>query len=170
MVVFDAALWCPTRLLDWTESPLTALYFAVENEVDDKSDAALWSLRPTELNKIANISTSEKNFIPSFDDIELKNYSVQTLSSNPRNKLAPIATIATRNNPRIQAQLGVFTIHHLDKRPIEDFCSSNELTKYKIPGSSKREIRNELNLLSINKFSQFPELASIGEILKRGLI
>ncbi len=159
----------PTRLLDWTESPLTALYFAVDNENDETTDAALWSLKPTKLNKIANISTIEKNFIPSFEDIELKNYSVQTLSSNPRNKLAPIATIATRNSPRIQAQLGVFTIHHLDNKPIEGFCTQDELIKYKIPGKSKKEIRNELNLLSINKFSLFPELASIGEIIKRGL-
>lgn len=158
----------PTRLLDWTESPLTALYFAVEEEKDDM-DAALWALKPTELNKIANISTSEKNFIPSFDDVELQNYSVQTLSSNPRNKLAPIATIATRNSPRIQAQLGVFTIHHLDNRPIEDFCTNNEIVKFKIPADSKKTIRKELALLSFSKFTLFPELSSIGEILKKRL-
>ncbi len=158
----------PTRLLDWTESPLTALYFAVDEENDDV-DAALWALKPTELNKIANISTTEKNFIPSFDDVELQNYSVQTLSSNPRNKLAPIATIATRNSPRIQAQLGVFTIHHLDNRPIEEFCTRQEITKYRIPGESKKVIRKELALLSFSKFTLFPELASIGEILKKRL-
>jgi hypothetical protein len=158
----------PTRLLDWTESPLAALYFAVDEE-KDFCDAALWALKPTELNKIANISTTERNFIPSFDDVELQNYSVQTLSSNPRNKLAPIATIATRNSPRIQAQLGVFTIHHLDNRPIEDFCNQQEITKYRIPADSKKIIRKELALLSFSKFTLFPELASIGEILKKRL-
>lgn len=159
----------PTRLLDWSESPLTALYFAVENTINDETDGALWLLKPIELNKIANISTSEKNFIPSFDDSELENYKVETLRSNTRNKLAPIATIATRNSTRIQAQLGVFTIHHLDQRPIEDFCKSNELIKYKIPANSKKIIRKELELLSINKFSLFPELSSIGETLKSRL-
>lgn len=158
----------PTRLLDWSESPLTALYFAVTNSSKDK-DGALWSLKPRELNKIANISTIEKNFIPSFEDVELQNYSVQTLSSNPRNKLAPIATIATRNSTRIQAQLGVFTIHHLDNRPIEDFCTNDEVVKYKIPSASKKILRTELDLLSINKFTLFPELSSIGETLKKGL-
>lgn len=158
----------PTRLLDWTESPLAALYFAVSEE-DADIDAALWALKPTELNKIANISTNERNFIPSFDDVELQNYSVLTLSSNPRNKLAPIATIATRNSPRIQAQLGVFTIHHLDNRAIEDFCTKDEIIKYRIPSDSKKQLRKELGLLSISKFTLFPELASIGEILKKGL-
>jgi hypothetical protein len=159
----------PTRLLDWSESPLIALYFAVENTNLDKLDGSLWLLKPIELNKIANISTPEKNFIPSFDDSELENYKVETLRSNPRNKLAPIATIATRNSARIQAQLGVFTIHHLDNRPIEDICKSNELIKYKIPANSKESIRKELELLSINKFSLFPELSSIGETLKKRL-
>lgn len=156
----------PTRLLDWSESPLAALYFAVSEKSKDSTDGALWILKPTELNKIANISTSEKNFIPSFEDSELTNYSVETLNSNPRNKLAPIATIATRNSARIQAQLGVFTIHHLDNRPIEEFCSNDEVLKYKIPASSKSDLRDELSLLEINKFTLFPELASIGEIMK----
>jgi hypothetical protein len=152
----------PTRLLDWSESPLTALYFAVADKLTDDVDAALWSLKPTELNRIARVDLDE---ILSFDDDELKSYSLETLRQNPRNKLTPLATIATRNNPRIQAQLGVFTIHHLDQRPIEDFCTKNEVLKYIIPKDSKEVIRNELKLLGISKFTLFPELASIGEIL-----
>jgi hypothetical protein len=39
----------PTRLLDWTENALVALYFAVENHPIDR-DAAIWVLDPTWLN------------------------------------------------------------------------------------------------------------------------
>lgn len=159
----------PTRLLDWTESPLIALYFAVSEEENDKFDSALWMLKPIELNKLANIKTTEKNYIPSFDDEYLENYNIQNVNSNKRVEMSPVATIATRNNSRIQAQLGVFTIHHLDKKPLDEFCTEKEIVKYIIPKGSKASLRKELDLLSVNKFSLFPELSSIGEILKKKL-
>ncbi|WP_294184261.1 FRG domain-containing protein [uncultured Sphingobacterium sp.] len=159
----------PTRLLDWSESPLTSLYFAISEEENDDKDSALWLLKPTELNKLAHIATEEKNFIPSFDDEYLENYSIQNINSNKRVEMSPIATIATRNNSRIQAQLGVFTIHHLKKKPLEELCAQNEIIKYRIPKDSKTSLRKELELLSVNKFSLFPELASIGEILNKKL-
>lgn len=158
----------PTRLLDWSESPLVALYFAVENHFHHpEKDAALWSLKPSELNKNAGIhNTDEENFIPSFDDIELKNYSVESLSHNTRTTQRPLATIATRNNARIQAQHGVFTIHHHDKVAIEDVGDSSHVIKYIIPNSSKNLILKQLSILGFTKFQLFPELASIGDIIK----
>lgn len=158
----------PTRLLDWSESPLVALYFAVEGYNNyPKADAALWSLKPSELNKNAGINNAnEEFFIPSFEDVELENYSVENLSSNTRTQLRPLATIATRNNSRIQAQHGVFTIHHHDRTPIENIGDSTHVIKYVIPDGARRTIVNQLSLLGFTKFQLFPELASIGDIIK----
>lgn len=157
----------PTRLLDWSESPLVALYFAVENHQKHNGiDAALWSLRPSELNKNAGINNADEEFfIPSFEDIELKNYSVEILSQNTRTQQRPLATIATRNNARIQAQHGVFTIHHHEKTPIEDVGDSSHVIKYVIPNVSKAPLLKQLSLLGFTKFQLFPELASIGDII-----
>ncbi len=160
----------PTRLLDWTESPLAALYFAVEENKYKNSDGALWLLFPSDLNKNANIeATDEKFYIPSFDDDELNNYSIATLSQEKKSKLLPIASIATRNNPRIQAQLGVFTINHRDNTPIENIGDKKHVLKYEIPKSAKVRIYNELKVVGITKFQLFPELSSIGENLREDL-
>lgn len=161
----------PTRLLDWSESPLAGLYFAVENHSQyPDQDAAIWSLRPSELNKNANIFAEEDFFIPSFEDDVLQSYSIERLSQERRVKQLPVATIATRNNPRIQAQLGVFTIHHLDEKPIEEIGDHSHVIKYIIPSASRPIMLEQLRLLGISKFTMFPELASIGENIRRGLL
>lgn len=161
----------PTRLLDWSESPLIALYFAVsDHHQHPNTDAALWSLRPSELNKNASINDSDEEFyIPSFEDEWLQNYSVEIISQNSRTKLKPLATIATRNNPRIQAQHGVFTIHHNDQIPIENVGDSSHVKKYKIPSEFRKSISDQLTILGFTKFQLFPELASIGDIIKGDL-
>jgi hypothetical protein len=158
----------PTRLLDWTESALTALYFAVENDIYKNQDGALWILLPTELNKYSKIDSDEDDFIPSFENLEvLGAYEPLAFNREKVTKLLPLAAIATRNNPRMQAQLGVFTISHRDKTPIEDIGTKKHIWKYLIPKANKKIIKEELKLLGINKFQLFPELSSKGEILNK---
>ena len=161
----------PTRLLDWSESPLVALYFAVENiEKHGNEDGALWLLYPSELNKNAHIyNRDEDGYSPSFEDEELMNYSVESLKSNTRVQLLPVATIATRNNARIQAQHGVFTIHHHENVAIEDIGDQTHAVKLVIPKESKESLKKQLVLLGYSKFQLFPELSSIGDIIKESL-
>lgn len=157
----------PTRLLDWSESPLVGLYFAVE---DVANEGALWLLRPSELNKNANIDNrDEKGYIPSFEDDEIKGYSVESLAQNRKTQLLPVATIATRNNARIQAQFGVFTIHHHQNIAIENVGNSAHINKYVIPSDAKALISKQLQLLGFSRFQLFPELASLGAIIKGGI-
>lgn len=158
----------PTRLLDWSESPLISMYFAVEDWAKrPEVDAALWCLWPTSLNRHANIvDRIEGQYIPSFDDEELQTYSTDSVRQNARIELFPVATIATRNNARIQAQMGTFTIHHNKKVAIEDIGDSQHVAKYVIPHGAKGALAAELKLLGMTRFSLFPELASVGAILK----
>lgn len=158
----------PTRLLDWSESPLIALYFAVENLVRDGDiDGALWLLSPSKLNRNAHITDKDEyDYIPSFDDQELQGYSIDSLNGSSRFDLFPVATIATRNNPRLQAQLGVFTIHHRDITPIEEVGDGSHVEKLIIPSESKERIKKQLSILGYSKFQLFPELSSIGDIIK----
>ena len=158
----------PATSLDWSESPLISMYFAVEDWADKPdTDAALWCLWPTALNQNANIVDKvEGQYIPSFEDDELQTYTVDSLRQNTRLQLFPVATIATRNNARIQAQMGTFTIHHNKKIAIEEVGDQSHVAKYVIPHAARQTLAEELKLLGMTRFSLFPELASVGAILK----
>lgn len=149
----------PTRLLDWTESALMATYFVVEKELDN--DGSLWVLLPMELNKQAGIEE-----LPAFEEHDiLNNYLPEYINKPTATRYVPIAINATRNTPRMQSQLSVFTIHHKRNTPIEQLGDKQHVWRYIIPKDSKASIQEELTLLGIGKFQLFPELQTLGEII-----
>jgi len=153
----------PTRLLDWTESPLAALFFAVEsNKKDDKYDGAVWCLLPTELNRHANIDYPFSLEIPAFGhDKVLNNYLPSVLASEKSSLMFPVAAIAPRNSPRMAAQLGVFTIMHRRSDPIEGVAGKSHVWRYVIPQKAKARLREELQYLRFTALTLFPELDQV---------
>lgn len=155
----------PTRLLDWTESALVGLYFAVsEDSKDSDSNASvLWALDPIGLNQTARWQTDHQADIPGFgDDLDLDSY-LPTKLAQGNMTFAPIAAIATRNTPRIQLQQGVFTIHHRERDPINTGPREHHVWRYLIPKERREEIRRDLHMLNITKLSLFPELPNVAE-------
>jgi hypothetical protein len=160
----------PTRLLDWTESPLVALYFAVESESRNSTDGCIWCLRPRVFNKQANVDPTFAADIPCFGTDEvLANYMPSKVAAEVTTKLPPLAALALRRFQRLYAQLGVFTISHRDRRPLDKFGDGKHLARLIIPKSSKSKIRRELSLLGITRLTLFPELTSVAA-LARGLL
>jgi hypothetical protein len=154
----------PTRLLDWSESPLVGLYFAVTSNQND--DGTLWILKPLELNRQTTADPGDTAFISSFEDEALGTYSTLTVEKGSLKGILPVAVIATRNSARIQAQLGVFTISHSAKTPIEEIGDKSHVLQYEIPAICKARIQEELRLMGVTKFQIFPELTSIGDNLR----
>lgn len=155
----------PTRLLDWTESPLVGLYFAVEN-TSNIEDGALWCLSPTKFNINANITELPYD-IPFFgnDDV-LENYLPQKIAAERVTELNPIAGIAMRENPRVFAQMGAFTITHRNQISVESVGDKRHIWRFIIPSDFKEIIRKELLHLRITRLNLFPKLDNVALLAK----
>lgn len=153
----------PTRLLDWTESHLTALFFAVKND-DNTKDAAVWILEPWSLNFYI---IGQR--IPSSDDEVFEKYTINVNSKKvPREVEAekPLAVRPTRSSERIIAQRGMFTIHGnnkdaLDKYRREDGSPLIKLKKLIIDRNYKRLIKKQLYLAGVSHATIFPEMSEL---------
>jgi len=169
----------PTRLLDWTESPLVALYFAVseENCRGELADcnACLWAVAPSKLNK-ANSNRSDptnaQNGLISPENsvvqaiamkaLGWKDEDVERRTGQAPSALPQFVALQTFEiDERVVAQSGRFTLHSCEQA-IESLADKDQyLRRVLIPGSSKPTIRQRLKDLGIQKWNLFPDLQAL---------
>ena len=155
-----------TRLLDWSESPLAALYFAVQDPEHMAAIGTVWCLDALALNREANLKFEFELEIPAAgSDGVLDSYLPSRVQESP-SELSPLAIIGPRNTARMAAQLGCFTINHRRHTPIEAIENGQHVWRWKIPARAKTKILRELALLGYTGLTLFPELDRVADLSK----
>jgi len=159
----------PTRLLDWSESPIVALYFALCEPLQDAHDAAIWCLDPIALNKLAgHIRGFDLDILAFGIDKSLDDYLPDHVNER-LSKLNPIAAIGPRNSARMVAQSGAFTVMHAEPLPIESLANRQHIWRILVPADAKLRLREELKIMGISEHSLFPDLDRVAGVVK-GLV
>lgn len=155
----------PTRLMDWTESPLIGAYFALdETDVSDTdTDAAVWALLPQQLNKKSNIRALNAWSVPMCGrSKDLDRYTLDEINRVSDRELYPLAATATRRFDRIIAQAGTFTVAHPSHpEPLEELVPEC-LVKYVLPLAVKDEMRRHVGRLGVTASYVYPDLEHLG--------
>lgn len=162
----------PTRLLDWSESALLGLAFAViyreEKHVD--KDAAVWCLDPLKLNRDFTKGLKPEEPIPSITDTSVKKIMAYQDHEIPVD--FPISVYGPLNNVRIVAQKGVFTLFPFKKIfKLEDLeVAENFLIKINIAQEDVLEIKQQLIMMGITENNVYPGLDSIAQEINREIL
>ncbi len=139
-----------TPLLDWTQSPFAALYFAFEKPTRPASGMrTVWALGDVE-KKNAEISATHKAQTP-------------VPTSNPA--ILQLVRPAQDENARLVAQSGLFTLAPIGES-VDDWVRKHymaesqyaTLIKLLIPELGRTECLRTLNTMNINHLSLFPDL------------
>ena len=178
----------PTRLLDWSSSLFSAVFFALEghvrntsrgeiermarkqsaeNSYDDDSPV-LWILEARTLNlfsvqqnSVVAVSDALNSFLPEY----LNEKTVEGQWVNEK----PLAIYPRHSNARIVAQAGRFTIHGLDQTPLEQIAVEEkrvQLARVRFLKSAVPKLWDDLDTFGVTRPSIFQDLDNLVSYLR----
>jgi len=162
----------PTRLLDWTKSPLVALYFALCS--DTKKDRMIWCIEPFQLNILAYKANTifTPDSMDEDDGVDMVSYLPTHLREN-KSRAVPMSPIAIEqpfSNKRILAQQGCFTVHGNNNESINSLYDNKkpgDIYRFLIKENNTELLRDELFEIGIKEDTIFPDLSSLSERIIR---
>jgi len=156
----------PTRLLDWTTSPLMALYFAVANSKRDGEPGHLYALSPGRLNKLTTKRDTER-----FSTLEpfVQQYALDAMGDTRKvytERLPAAVAICTREvDVRMLVQQAAFTLH-AEGTALTEIGGEKILARYEIPAASKKHVRDRMAWLGFRAATVYPDLENLAAELR----
>ena len=168
----------PTRLLDWTYSPLVAAHFAA-SELHVGRDRAIWRLDWQQMHAafdLPKLAFLIEELARTFGSEEEPFTPWALFKASKDGRRAKARHFACMIEPpsldaRIIAQAAVFTLCTDTSQPFDAFLEeagiASALTKFVIPRSEVARFRDQLDLVGIDERRVFPDLDGVAEGLRR---
>lgn len=151
----------PTRLLDWTQSLTTALYFACQ---DHRVDGMVFVIQPRDLNRMSLKKSTADVLDPEEHAATIQKY----LDLGPNERTRGHRTVAVKpawNSDRIIMQQGMFTLHGeqfaLDRKQAPSLLGLPILKEFKL------QLLHQLERVGTGEMFIFPEPEHACNHLKR---
>jgi hypothetical protein len=162
----------PTRLLDWTYSPLVALHFATANIADFDVDGAVWCAHFPEVNRRIPAALRRLLHEESSDAFTVEMLGrFKSLAAFDRLTRSPFAIFLEPPalDTRVLNQHALFSLMSSPEAQIQTYFEQHpELCRcVTVPAALKWEIRDKLDQANINERVLFPGLDGLSRWLAR---
>ncbi|HEY8515747.1 MAG TPA: FRG domain-containing protein [Candidatus Binatia bacterium] len=157
----------PTRLLDWTVSPLIAAHFAT---LRPRGEAVvIWRLDWRRVHARFDLP----DHVLTIDEVERFFGEVPPFDEASARREGPVACLFEPPSlePRIVAQGGAFTVCSDASVSFDEFLArhglSDALTRFVIEGEDVAVVRDQLDLVGVDERRIFPDLDGVAAAIRR---
>lgn len=162
----------PTRMVDWTYSPLVALHFATEHPAQFNADGIVWCVNFVQANKLL-----PKRLQSILDEEHSETLTVEMLSEftslRAFDTLAATPFVVFVEPPsldtRILNQFALFSLTSSPSACLDDWLREHPdlCRRVLVPAELKWEVRDKLDQANINERTLFPGLDGLSRWLER---